>query len=147
MKHLYVTLYYSRFKLIPIRVIWTKLIIVKSLILIIIYIYFFLCMGLRVDVYVSTSITLHYHICFLPCMILWLINFHHHWISLLSTPWSKFSTVLPAYVHTIKYIFYCFICICHLIWFIFCFKIKASLSFLIELVYVSLMSKPCKWTP
>ena len=36
MKHLYITLYYSRFKLIPVRVIWTKLIIVKSLILIII---------------------------------------------------------------------------------------------------------------
>ena len=30
----------------------------------------FLCMGLHVDVYVSTSITVHYHICYLPCMIL-----------------------------------------------------------------------------
>ena len=36
MKHLYVTLYYNRFKVIPIGVIWTKLIIVKSLILLII---------------------------------------------------------------------------------------------------------------
>ena len=107
MKHLYVTLYYSRFKLIPIRVIWTKFIIIKSLILIIIttinmtiiiiYILFFLCMGLRVDVFVSTSITVHYHICYLPCMILWLINFHHHWISQMSTPWNKFYIVLTSY--------------------------------------------------
>ena len=69
-----------------------------------VYLYtFFLCMGLLVDVYVSTSITaVYYHICYLPCVILWLINFHHHWISLMSTPWNKFSTVLTAYVYTIK---------------------------------------------
>ena len=57
MKHLYVALHYSSFKLIPILVIETTLIIVKSLILIIITTYdkyytytFFLCMGLRMDV-------------------------------------------------------------------------------------------------
>ena len=38
-----------------------------------IYIYmnlFFICMVLLVDVYVRTSITVHYHICYLRCMIL-----------------------------------------------------------------------------
>ena len=65
MKHLYVTLCYSTFEVIHIRVIRTKLIIVKSLILLIItrlllcVYFFFLCMGLRVDVYVSTSISVH----------------------------------------------------------------------------------------
>ena len=29
-----------------------------------------MCVDLRVDVYVSTSITLYNHICYLPCMIL-----------------------------------------------------------------------------
>ena len=138
--HLYVTLYYSRFMLIPIRVIWTKLIIVKSLILIIIttinmtifiYILFFLCMGLRVDVHVSTSITVHYNICYHASIYdFMIINFHHHWISLMSTSWNKFYTVL-----------------CHLVRFMLCIKITQSLSFIIEFVYVSLMSKPCKWTP
>ena len=53
MKHLYVTLCYSRFKVIPIRVILTKMIIIKSLILLmiitinmtIIYIYTFFMYG------------------------------------------------------------------------------------------------------
>ena len=106
MKHFYVTLYYSWFNVIPIGIIWTKLIIVKSLILriiatinmTIIRYTFFLCVDLRVDVYVSTSIAVHYHICYPSCMILWLINFHHRWISLMSTPWDKFYTVLTAYV-------------------------------------------------
>ena len=74
MKHLYVTLYYSRFKLISIRVIRTKLIIVKSLILIIIttinmpiiiYVYFFSMYGSacgcvrRVSQYFTTFVTFH----------------------------------------------------------------------------------------
>ena len=46
---------------------------------ILMYIIFsFLYECLRVDVHVSTSITVHYHICYLSCMILWLINFDHH---------------------------------------------------------------------
>ena len=52
---------------------------------IIIYITSFLCVGQCLDVYISTSITVHYHISCLKCMILLLINFHHNWISLMST--------------------------------------------------------------
>ena len=68
MKHLNVVLYYSRFRVIHIGVIRTKLIIVKSLILliiakinmaIIIYMIFLLCVGLRVGVYVNTSTLPH----------------------------------------------------------------------------------------
>ena len=137
MKHSYVTLYCSRFKEIPIGEIGNKLIIVKSLILLSLpqliwlssYIYFFPCVGLCEDVYVSTSITVHFHICYLPCMILWLMNFHHHWISLMSTPWNKFSNVLTAYV----------------IWYdSFCALKKFIYNWISKCNYVSLMSKPWK---
>ena len=72
-------------KVMPIRVIWTKLIIVKSLTLliittinmtIIIYLPFFICiyMGLRVDVHVSTSITVHYHAHLVPSIYNFMID-------------------------------------------------------------------------
>ena len=131
-----------RFKVIPIGVIWTKLFIVKSLILliittinmIIIILYTFrLSTGFRVDVYVSTSITVHYHICYLSCMILWLINFHHHWISLMSTPWNKFYLVLVN-------------CICHLILLILCFKKNVIYNWISICISTGYYHLHCSWS-
>ena len=115
---------------------WTKLIIVTLLILliittinmtIIINILFFLCVGLRVDVYVSTNIKyittfVTFHIWFYD----WLISIIIDYLSCLHHV-NKFYTVLTEYA----------------IW----YHSFNALIYIIELVYVSLMSKPCIWTP
>ena len=86
MKHSYVTLDYSRFEVIPTGVIRTKFISVKPLSLFIILSYhnqygyfnvhnfFFLYECLRVDVHVSTSITVHYHAHLIPFMYDFMID-------------------------------------------------------------------------
>ena len=122
------TLYYNRFKLIPIRVIWTKLIIVKSLILIIIttinmtIIIYILFYCLWVCVWMCTSVRVTFIVWFYDWLISIIIRYLWH--------------------HEINFLY--FNCICHLIRFIFCFKITTSLSFIIEFVYVYFMSKPGK---
>ena len=138
MKHLYVTLDYSRFEVIPTGVIRTKLIRVKLLNLLSYhnqYGYFnihiflsymsvclWMCTSVRASQYITTFVTFHvgFYDWFISIIIRYLSCPHHV---------NKFSNVCTAYV--IWYDWFC----------------ALKKSFIIELVYVSLMSTPCKWTP
>ena len=81
-----------------------------------------MCTSVRASQYITTFVTFHVRFYdWLICIIIRYLSCPHHV--------SKFSNVLTAYVTA--YDSFC----------------AEKNLFIIELVYVSLMSNPCKWTP